>query len=273
MVEVDGIQPIAHELLVHARGVRAHSIGVFGPEAGRIGRQGFVGQHHVAGFVEPELKLGVRQDDAARFGMLGGGGVKGDGEIAQLGGEFLADILGHFLHADCHVMIADGGLGGGREEDFVELGGILIALAEALAVHGALLAVFGPAGPREIAAHDALIRNDLQLAHEHRAILELGHGVEGRRVILDVCRDEMRRAEIGKLPEPEGGDAVEHFSLPGDAIVHNHIKGAQTIRHHNDHSVAEVVNVTHLPLNLLHAGDFSFHQRAALVKGHGQLLG
>ena len=82
----------------------------------------------------------------------------------------------------------------------------------------------------------------------------------------------MRGAEVTQLTEPEGRDAVEHLALARHAIVHDHVKRAQTVRHHDQNLVAQIVNVTHLALNLIHARNVHFHQRTALVKFHALLL-
>ena len=66
--------------------------------------------------VEAELELGVREDDAALPGDVAGPAVDGEGRLAQLGRGLGADLAGHLLVGDVLVVLADLGLGGGRED-------------------------------------------------------------------------------------------------------------------------------------------------------------
>jgi hypothetical protein len=61
------------------------------PEARRVGRQHLVHQRQRAVFVQPELELGVGDDDAAGQRIGGGRGVQAHGHVAHLRGRSAAD--------------------------------------------------------------------------------------------------------------------------------------------------------------------------------------
>jgi hypothetical protein len=81
-VPVQGLEPVADELLVEARLRAAGLVIIGGPETGGVGREHFVGEDELA-VNEAELELGIGDDDAAREGVFGGAAVDGEGQIAQ----------------------------------------------------------------------------------------------------------------------------------------------------------------------------------------------
>src|SRR5512146_1377302 len=65
LVPIEGLQVIAHELLVEARRADAGAVAVGGPEPRGIGGEHLVDQRQRAALIDTELELGVGNDDAA----------------------------------------------------------------------------------------------------------------------------------------------------------------------------------------------------------------
>ena len=151
-------------------------------------------------------------------------------------------------------MVADRRLRRRREENLVQLGRVLVARAQLLAVHGLRLLVFLPAGPREIATGDALDLDHLHLLHEHRASaqvllvrLQLG------RILVDVRGDEMvlHAEEL----EPEERELVQHLALVRHTARKNDVKRADAVGDDHQQLVAEIEDIADLAAFLRDAGD------------------
>ena len=82
----------------------------------RVGGQHLVGQHDGAVAAAAELELGVGQDDAALPGDRLGAGVDVEGEVAQRPRVGLADGVDDGGEVDVLVVLAELGLGRGRED-------------------------------------------------------------------------------------------------------------------------------------------------------------
>ena len=106
--------------------------------------------------------------------------------------------------------------------------------------------VFLPGAAGEVAANDALERNDPGLAHHHRAAAErlaLGGGqLEPGGV--DVGRDQV----VGDLQmlEPVHGEARQDPPLVGDAVGQHPVERADAIGRDQQEPIAQVVNVADL---------------------------
>ena len=136
------------------------------------------------------------------------------------------------------------GLGGWGENRLVQLGGVLIAFAQRDTADLAGLLITRPAGAGEVTANDALHREHVQFAHQHRAPLQIGgvllqHGgvlrhVGGDEVVFD-AREHLK---------PVQGHLSEHTALAGDAVRHHAVKRADAVRRHKQNRIAQVVDIT-----------------------------
>src|SRR5690606_13470657 len=98
LVPVEGLEIVAHVLLVEALRGRAAFVARGRPKARRIGRQHLVHDAQLAVLVEPELELRVGDDDAALARVLDGARVERERRVLYLARELGADQalgLGH----------------------------------------------------------------------------------------------------------------------------------------------------------------------------------
>src|SRR3954469_17104657 len=109
--EADGVEPVAHVLLVEAFRALALAPGIERPEARRVRRERLVDEGQRAGRVHPELELGVRDDDAARERVVGGGAVELERRLAHGSRALRADGGLGAREVDVLVMLAGLGLG------------------------------------------------------------------------------------------------------------------------------------------------------------------
>src|SRR5579884_323800 len=108
--------PVADELLVEARLAAARLVLVGGPEARGVRGAYLVAERQRPVRVEPELELGVGQDDAPLAGVGGGVLVEGEGDLAHaLGKRAVADQLHRPLEVD-RLVVPGLGLSGGGED-------------------------------------------------------------------------------------------------------------------------------------------------------------
>ena len=164
-------------------------------------------------------------------------------------------------------MVADRRLRRRREENLVQLGGVLVARAELLAVHRLRLLVFLPAGPREIAAGDALDLDHLHLLHEHRTPTQiLLVGLQLGRILIDIRSDEvvLHAEEL----EPEERKLVQYLALVGDSARKDDVKRADAVGDDHQQLVAEIEDIADLAALLGNAGDCALQQRMILVVFH-----
>ena len=175
-------RPVAHVLLVERRLAAAGLVGVGRPEARRVRRQHLVADDDPAVGGAAELELRVGQDDPALARVVGGERVELDRQAAQLLEQRpVAEDLGGAVEVDVLVVVAHLGLRGGREDRL----GQLVRLAQALGqrdpadLAGALVVL--PARARDVAAHDALDREHLELLDEQGAALAPRRGRPCRR--------------------------------------------------------------------------------------------
>src|ERR1700736_3682343 len=91
LVPVEGLQVVAHELLVETRRAHARAIAVRGPEARGVRRQHFVDEREYALAVDAEFELGVGNDDAAAARVFGREPVQCERGVAYRGGKLWTD--------------------------------------------------------------------------------------------------------------------------------------------------------------------------------------
>ena len=90
------------------------------PEARRIRREHLIGQDEIA-VDQPELELGVGDDDPAAGGQCCGALVDVDADVSDRACEFGSDQADRVLEGDVDVMVADVGFGRRREDRFRQL--------------------------------------------------------------------------------------------------------------------------------------------------------
>ncbi len=263
-------KPVADELLVEAGLVGALLIGIARPEAGRIGGEHLVGQDDLA-VDHAELELGVGDDHAAGRRMVAGGGVHGQGQIAQGDGIVVADQLGAAFKRDVLVMVADLGLGGRGEDGLGQLRGIHEALGQRDAAHGALALVLFQTAAGQIPAHDAFHGKHLGLLHQHEAAAQvIGIGLELLGQVGHVGGDEMVVHHAVQKLEPELRQLGEHLALAGNLVVQHVVEGRDAVGSHQQQLVSQIVQVAHLALRVggdvdsRHGRPFSLRVRARL---------
>ncbi len=119
-----------------------------------------------------------------------------------------------------------------------ELLGLPQALRQLDPAHGASGLVVLPAGPGDVAAHDALDREHLELLDQHRAAADLLGDVR--------VGHEMVRHDVLGAREPEGREAGEHHALAGDRRGVNHVVGGDAVRGDHEQAVSLLVDLPDL---------------------------
>ena len=198
---------------------------------------------------------------------ISGALVERDRCLAEGLGGFLTDELHGLGVVDRLVMIADGGLGRRGEEDLVELGGVLIALTELLAVDGLGLLIFLPPRAGEIAAGDALDLDHVDLLDEHGASAKIFLvGLEFGRILIDVGGDEvvLHAEEL----HPEERELVEDLTLVGHAAGQDHVEGADAVGDDHQELVAEIEDIADLAAFLRDSRNGAFQECMVLVVFH-----
>ncbi|KUI56146.1 hypothetical protein VP1G_03445 [Cytospora mali] len=224
-------KPVPNNLLIKALLVPPNLILIRRPHAARVGRQALVNQHHLARLlIQPKLKLGISNQDAPLGSILPPGIVHRQRQLLHpLRLLHIPNDLGRLLRRDVLVVLAQLGLGGGRVDGALGQG---LALLEpgghGHAAHGAVLLVLDPRGPRDVAAHDGLDGEHLELAHLHAAAAHEAR-LLGREAVRRRLQADEVRPEVGDLvrqhAEPEGADHGEDGAAPRDAVVHDYVVG------------------------------------------------
>ena len=198
LAAIDELEEVVpDELLVEGVLLTARLI-VFGrPIAAGVGSEDFVADEEVAIRFAIEvdgmakLKLGVGENDASRRGIVGGGVIDREGEISKAIHEILARNFAGSLEVDIFV-VPFGRLRGWGEDRVRETATAEQSFGKLDPADGAVVLIFAPTAPREVAAGDAFDRDDFNRSTQHHPTFQhrsLGGGETG-----DVCgfgRDEM----------------------------------------------------------------------------------
>ncbi len=171
--------------------------------------------------------------------MVGGEGIQRDRQVAQLlHDRAVADDLGGLVEVD-RLVVADVGLRRGREDRLGQLLGLPQALGQGDPRDGARRLVVLPARAGDVAAHDALDGQHLELAHVQRPAAHLvGH------VLGD--RHEVVRHDVPRLVEPEGRQRGQHLALVGNRCRMHDVVRRDPVRGDHQDAVAEVVHLADL---------------------------
>ena len=140
-------------------------------------------------------------------------------------------------------MIAHSGLGGGGEENFIQLFSLLITGAQLNAADFTGFLIIFPAGAHEIAANNALNGNHLSLADDQGTALEI-FGV-GFQLFAGghISRKQMVGHILEKI-EPEQRNLGEHFTFAGHSAGEHHVKSTQTVCGDEKKCIAQIVDIT-----------------------------
>ena len=144
-------------------------------------------------------------------------------------------------------MVANSRLGRGREQRLGKLGGLGKAGGQLDAAHSAVLVVglFARAG--QIAAHDALDKNRLGLAHQHGATAQIITILS--ELLGEICRVDARHVvgqDIGKLIEPEFRNTVQNLTLKGNLIGQDEIESGNTVGSNHQQVVTGIIDIANL---------------------------
>jgi hypothetical protein len=233
-----------------------------GPEARRVGGQRLVDEKKLV-VGHPELELRVGDDDPPSESVFGGGFVEGDGRIAHLRRPLLPHDLRHPLEGDVLVVPSLLLLRRRRKDRLREAGGLREPLRQGEAAHLAVLLVFGPAGPGEISADDALDRKRLGLAAQHRAALQhLRVCACGSGKLAHIDGNHVIGNDLFEPPEPERGNAVQYLPFPRDPVGHHHVERGEPVGGHQEEPAVRFVDVPHLAApEELHSREIRLHDR------------
>ena len=134
-------------------------------------------------------------------------------------------------------------LRGGREDRFVQFGGVDIARAERDAADLAALLVAFPAGACQIAAHNAFHGKHFQLADDHRAAVQIRRVfAQDFRIFRHIRRDEMVRQAFEDF-EPVQRDLRQNSAFAGDAVGHDAVKRADAVRRDEQQRIAQIIDI------------------------------
>lgn len=249
-------EPVAQELLIEALLVAAGLVLILGPHARRVRRQHLVDEHDLVRLlVQPELELGVGDDDAARGRVLLARAEHAQRQLLDARGVLFADDLRGALARDVLVVLAQRRLGAGRVDGAAGDGGALRqARRQRRPVHGAVGLVLLPRAARHVPAHDGLQREHLQPAHLHAAV------AQQRRLGRRHGRRHRRAQEVRLKPghllrehaEPVRRLQRQQRALVRHAVLHHHVVRGDAVRGHEEQGpVIHVVQVAHFALREL----------------------
>lgn len=251
-------QPVTDELLVEAVLVSTDLVRVLTPESRRVGGENLIDKVDVALAVLAKLELGVGNDDATLSGVLGGGVVDLECQLVNLVGKLLvSNLLPGVIRVDVLVMLTSRCLGARRVDGLGELLGHLHASGHRNTVDGTLGLVLLVGTASQVAANNSLDRDDLKFADKHAAVLELlglicrdrGGEIKADKVSLEVGNT------LGQDFKPVGRGESQNGALVGDTILHDYIKGRDSVRGHKEQvvGVRDLEEITNLAGgNLLH---------------------
>jgi hypothetical protein len=261
------LQVLPQELLVEALLGAARVVGVGGPEAGAVGGQRLVDEHWLgvlglAPFVElePELELGVGDDDPALGCILRRRVVDLEGSVAEERHGAFTDEARGLGEGDVLVVGADLLLGRRGEDRRGEAFALGESAGKRHAADRAGRLIVLPPRALDVPPDDALDGDDAAPAADHHAtgqIVPRGPAGEGR--IGDqgrVVGDQVRAADAPALdePEPVRADPGEELALAGDGGGHDDVEGGDAVRGHQEHpaprnrrSGRELIDVPDLP--------------------------
>lgn len=162
-------EPVADELLVEAGLHDTRPVAVGGPIPRRVGRENFVGQHQATVAVDPELELGVGDDDSPRQSVIGRLHIDLQRTVAQLVGAHPADQLDHPGKRNVLVVVAQCGLRRRSKQRCGELAGLDQARrqGDTADLPGRLVVQQSRAG--QVAASHTFHRKHLESPHHQRA--------------------------------------------------------------------------------------------------------
>ena len=240
------LEPVAHELLVVARRRDADAVLVGGPETRRVGGQDLVHEAQRAVGVQTELELRVGDDDAARRCIGRRLAVQRQRNCAHARRTVHTDALLDLREADVLVVPTELGLFRRREDRLRQLLGLAETLRQRDAADRTASLVVLPPRADQVAAHDRLDRERLQLARHHRPAPHLR--ALGRRYdALGIDAGQVVGHYMAEPVEPEIGQGVEHASLVGDRLGHHDVERAEPIGGDDQQLVAaDGVGVAHL---------------------------
>lgn len=207
-----------------------------GPKARGIGCKDLVGEDKAI-TDEAEFKLGVGEDDAARFGVGGGFGVDGEGQVAQAVGEVGAEAGGNKIEGNVLVVPAFGFVGG-RVDGLGQTRAILQAGRQRDAADGARALVILPAGADEVAAGHAFHVDHAGFVDEHDASAQ-GVAIGGREAgdIGDVGADEVIGDQVAEEIKPEERHLRQHDAFAGDAGGEHAVEGGDPVSGDDEETV------------------------------------
>src|SRR5580698_6791661 len=114
LVPFNGFQVVAHVLLVERLLCAASFVFILRPETRRIRCQHFVSEYQSA-WRAPKFELGIGNDDAAGFRVVGSRLIDLDAEIPQLLAQFAAGQLHHAVEGNILIVPAAGLDSGGKD--------------------------------------------------------------------------------------------------------------------------------------------------------------
>jgi hypothetical protein len=277
------LEVVAHVLLVEVVLLPARLMTVRRPIARAVRRQHLIDQDQLVGAAAlgiqgvAELELRVGKNDPAVQGILGPGGVDGQGRVPQPLDDLPPAHRTGLLEVQ-RLVVAARGLGRGREDRLGQPVSIAEAFGQRHAAHGSALLVLAPARPGQVPAYHELDGDDLSGPADHdppRDLRPLG-GVEPRHVGGvtgdDVVADDPQPADH---LEPLDADLRKQPALAGDGRGQDHVKGADAIGGHDQQprwSVRfgrEAVDVADLALPSAWKRQVGSHHWLVCLPGHG----
>ncbi len=278
---------IADELLVETVLVAAGLVLIGGPVAGGVGGEDFVNEDdfvsRFAMIIEgvAELELGVGEDDAPVGGVVGGGFVDGEGDVAEFFHDGLSCNGAGGGEVDVFIVPLFG-FGGGSEDGLGELVALAEIGGEGDAADRAAFLIFEPAGAGDVAADNELDGDDLCRPAEHHAALEGfsvgfveagdGFGGGGEEVIGN-------EVEGANEIEPTGADFGEEDAFAGDGGGEDDIEGAHPIGGDDEDGGGLVaggrnlIEVADLALAAGGEGEIGFVESGRMIHGGGGWIG
>ena len=236
-----GLQVVAHVLLVVTRLFATGLPLVGGPETRTVGGEDLVDQHRlVAALDHAELELGIGQHNAAVAGVVAGQTVKGQGSLLQPEHRFLADDLRAFVEADV-LVVAGIRLGRGREQRRFQPVAVPQSFGQIDAAHLAGVLVVLPAGAGQVATGDALDGQHPGLPAEHDSTVEcFPLGVAQAGDVGCIGGDEVVVDDAGEVLEPKLRDLRQDHAFAGGSVGEHDVKRADPVRGDDQERVAAV---------------------------------